>query len=139
MKFRLKTRFKTCLFCIDVSFEEACNVINKISEVLSMVENVFKLKKSSQKLIEKVIMDENIHYMHMVFGKDDSLPTHFTNSNVYMTVLRGNLSIDLNEKGFHDYESGTVLTIPLGTRMTVKNKSEEVLEITVVKAPAPKE
>ncbi|HQJ40644.1 MAG TPA: hypothetical protein PK449_03715, partial [Exilispira sp.] len=61
-----------------------------------MVENVFKLKKSSQKLIEKVIMDENIHYMHMVFGKDDSLPTHFTNSNVYMTVLRGNLSIDLN-------------------------------------------
>ena len=102
-----------------------------------MTENVFKLKKTDQKTIEKVILDENIHYMHMIFGKDDSLPTHFTNSNVYMTVLRGTLSIDLNEKGFYDYESGTILKIPVGTKMTVKNNADEVLEITVVKAPAP--
>jgi quercetin dioxygenase-like cupin family protein len=103
-----------------------------------MVEQVFKLSVGNAKAVEKVIYDENIHYLHMVFNKGEGLPEHFSNSNVYMTVIRGKLSIGLNEQGINEYEAGTLLKIPFQTKMNVKNLHDETLELIVVKAPAPK-
>jgi len=103
-----------------------------------MIEKEYKLSKTNEKAIEKVIFDENIHYLHMVFNKDEGLPEHFSNSNVYMTVIRGKLSIGLNEQEVHEYEAGTLLKIPFQTKMNVKNLHNETLELIVVKAPAPK-
>ncbi len=103
-----------------------------------MIEQVFALSRGNEKAVEKVIFDENVHYLHMVFNKDEGLPEHFSNSNVYMTVVRGKLSIRLDEQDTHEYESGTLLKIPFQTKMNVGNKHDETLELIVVKAPAPK-
>ncbi len=103
-----------------------------------MLEKEFRLTKSNQKIVEKVIIDENIHYNHMIMPKGEGLPLHKTNSNVYMTVLRGILTISLGEEAFNEYESGTILKIPNGVEMYARNENDEVLEITVIKAPAPK-
>lgn len=103
-----------------------------------MVEQVFKLSTSNEKAVEKVIFDENIHYLHMVFNKDEGLQEHFSNSNVYMTVIRGKLSIGLDDQEIHEYPNGTLLKIPFNTKMNVKNLNDDTLELIVVKAPAPK-
>lgn len=103
-----------------------------------MVEQIFKLSRGNNKAVEKVVFDENVHYLHMVFNKSEGLPEHLSNSNVYMTVIRGVLSIGLNEQDIHEYESGTLLKIPFQTKMNVKNLHNETLELIVVKAPAPK-
>jgi len=103
-----------------------------------MIEKEYKLSRTNEKAIEKVIFDENLHYLHMVFNKDEGLQEHFSNSNVYMTVIRGKLSIGLDEQEIHEYEAGTLLKIPFQTKMNVKNTHDETLELTVVKAPAPK-
>lgn len=102
-----------------------------------MVEQVFKLSVGDEKAVERVIFDENLHYLHMVFNKDEGLPEHQSNSNVYMTVVRGMLSIGLNEQEIHEYEAGTLLKIPFQTKMNVRNLHGQTLEIIVVKAPAP--
>lgn len=102
-----------------------------------MVEKTFKITIGNERNIEKVIQDENIHYIHMVFGKDEGLPEHFSNSTVYMTVVRGILSVSLDEQEIHKYQAGTVLKIPFQTKMNVSNKDADVLELIVVKAPAP--
>jgi len=103
-----------------------------------MVEQVFKISTADTKAVEKVIFDENINYIHMVFNKDEGLPKHFSNSNVYMTVVRGRLSIGLDDQEIHEYEKGSLLKIPIDTKMNVRNLHKEVLELIVVKAPAPK-
>lgn len=103
-----------------------------------MVEQIFKLSRGNEKAVEKVVFDENLHYLHMVFNKGEGLPEHFSNSNVYMTVVRGQLSIGLNDQDVHEYEGGTLLKIPFKTKMNVKNLHDETLELIVVKAPAPK-
>jgi len=77
-----------------------------------MVEQIFKLTRDDKKAVEKVIFDENVHYLHMVFNKNEGLPEHLSNSNVYMTVMRGKLTIDLNNQGIHEYEADTLLKIP---------------------------
>lgn len=103
-----------------------------------MVEQVFKLYQGNEKVIEKVLFDENIHYLHMVFNKDEGLPLHLANANVYMTVMQGKLSIGLNDQEIHEYEAGTLLKIPFQSKMNVKNLHKEKLELIIVKAPAPK-
>ena len=102
-----------------------------------MVEQIFKLSIGNEKAVEKVVFDDNIHYLHMVFNQSDGLPEHFSNSNVYMTVIRGKLSIALDNQEIHVYEAGTLLVIPINTKMNVKNLHSETLELIIVKAPAP--
>jgi quercetin dioxygenase-like cupin family protein len=103
-----------------------------------MIEKIYKYSTSNEKVIEKVIMDDNINYMHMVFNKNEGAPEHYTNSNVYMTVVRGILSLQLADQEDHIYKNGDVLKIPFNTKMNARNKNDEVLELIVVKAPAPK-
>lgn len=101
-----------------------------------MIEKVFEL--SEENVVEKVIFDENIHYLHMVFGKTEGLPEHMSNSNVYMTVIRGTLSIGLDDQEIHEYSKNTLLKIPVNTKMNVKNLHDDILELIVVKSPSPK-
>ncbi len=103
-----------------------------------MIEKVYQYSTSNDRAVEKLIMDDNINYIHMVFNKEEGLPEHFSNSNVYMTVVRGRLSIQLDDQDNHDYEKGHVLEIPYNTKMNVRNLHEETLELIVLKAPAPK-
>lgn len=74
---------------------------------------LFQLKRANEKAVKKVIFDENVHYLHMVFNKEEGLPAHFSNSNAYMTVARGWLSISRNDQEIHEYEAGTLLKIPV--------------------------
>jgi quercetin dioxygenase-like cupin family protein len=102
-----------------------------------MVEQVYKISLTDEGTVEKVVMDENLHYIHMVFKKGGGLPEHFSNSHVYMTVLRGVLSIGLDDQEVKKYEAGSVLKIPFRTKMNVKNIDDPVLELIVIKAPSP--
>lgn len=102
-----------------------------------MIEKIYKYSTTDDKAVERIIMDDNINYIHMVFNKNEGLPEHYSNSNVYMTVLRGVLSIGLNEQEIHEYEKGDILQIPFNTKMKVTNLHDDVLELIVVKAPAP--
>ena len=103
-----------------------------------MIEKAFEFYTGDEKTIERIVMDEHIHLMHMVLPKGDSLPEHYTNANVYMTVVRGTLSISLDDGEKTEYAAGHVLNIPEHTKMDVKNFYDETLELFVVKVPAPK-
>lgn len=103
-----------------------------------MIESIYNYTQTESTLVEKIIMDENIHYIHMVFEKGKGLPEHNANSNVYMTVLKGRLSLTLNEQETHVYGAGKIVVIPNGTKMNVQNQDSDLLELIVIKGPAPK-
>ena len=105
--------------------------------MIVLVEKAFHISTGNVRIVEKVIQDENIHYIHMIFEKDEGLPEHYSNSIVYMTVIRGTLSITLDEQEMKQYDAGTVLKIPFKTKMNVRNLDAAVLELIIVKAPAP--
>ncbi len=104
-----------------------------------MLENSFSYKITEEKAIERIIDDPNLHINHMVLPKGEALPEHDTNSNVYMIIVRGTMDIRLADQESHQYEAGTILTIPYKTRMLAKNAGSETLEFFVVKAPNPKD
>ncbi|NCD04591.1 MAG: hypothetical protein EOL97_00570 [Spirochaetia bacterium] len=102
-----------------------------------MKEKIYTMSDNNTKIIEAVIKDENLHYMHMVLFQNESLNPHYSNANVYMTVREGKLSLSLNDGEYIVYEKNTVVNIPFNTKMNVQNHNKEVLELIVIKAPAP--
>ena len=103
-----------------------------------MLEKIYEMKVTNEKIVEMLIDDENLALNHMVFTQGTGLPEHYSNSNVYMAIIRGVLTLKLNDHESHRYEKGKVVNIPYNTKMNVNNFDEEVLELLVIKSPNPK-
>lgn len=103
-----------------------------------MIEKTYAYSLEDVKKVEKLIDDDPMMLNHMVFPMNQGLPEHYSNSNVYMIVVRGTLTLQLDEHEPHKYGKGNILNIPFHTKMNVNNKDEEVLEIFVMKAPNPR-
>jgi quercetin dioxygenase-like cupin family protein len=103
-----------------------------------MVEKYYAYTKTDDKLIEKIIEDEHVAINHMVLRQAEALPLHNANSNVYMIVARGEVTLKLDAEEARTWPSGSILAIPFKTLMNVSNQAADVLEIFVVKAPSPK-
>lgn len=102
-----------------------------------MVEKQYHFKQSDEKVIERILEDENAAVNHMILRRGEALPEHLANSNVYMIVIRGAVTLWLDAQESHEYPAGSILTIPFKTKMNVSNQNDEVMEIFVVKAPGP--
>jgi quercetin dioxygenase-like cupin family protein len=103
-----------------------------------MLEQKFAFTVTDENVIEKVIEDDNAAINHMVLRNGEALPEHYSNSNVYMIVARGEITLRLGEQEPHAYPTGSIVTIPYRTKMNVYNAQDIVTEIFVVKAPSPK-
>ena len=103
-----------------------------------MMEKKYVYSIVDYKTIERIVDDENIHLNHMVLTKETSLPEHYSNSNIYMVIIRGIMTLCLNEQEPHRYTKGDIINIPYNTKMNVHNQDEEILEFFVVKSPNPK-
>jgi quercetin dioxygenase-like cupin family protein len=102
-----------------------------------MIEQIFTLTGGNEKVVEKVILDENLHYMHVIINQSDGFPEHYTNAVVYMTVMRGIVSLQIGDQDYYAYPAGTVLKIPSNTKMILNNFNPETLELILIKAPPP--
>lgn len=98
----------------------------------------YQFALSDQKHIERIIDDENVVLNHMIIPSQESVPEHYTNSNVYMIIVGGEMNIKLNDE-LSLCKKGTILNIPYKTKMNITNEQRETLEFFVVKAPNPKD
>lgn len=103
-----------------------------------MIEKQVTYTISQEKVIERIVEDDNVAINHMILNKTEALPEHYSNSNVYMIVARGEVTLALSEQEPHAYPSGSIMLIPYKTKMNVSNQSDETLELFVVKAPSPR-
>ncbi len=103
-----------------------------------MIEKNYTYSIEDTKNVEKLIDDDNTMINHMIFPKDNGLPEHYANSNVYMIVVRGNLTLQLDEQEPHKYSKGQIINIPYKTKMNVNNFDDDVLELFIIKSPNPK-
>lgn len=103
-----------------------------------MIEKIYDYAMCSEKIIEKVVDDDNVALNHMILTKGTSMPEHYSNSNVYMVIIKGTMTLKLNEQEAHKYTKGNILNIPYKVKMNINNFDDEVLEFFVIKAPNPR-
>ena len=103
-----------------------------------MIEKLYNFTITNDKRIERVIDEDLAAINHMVLPTGERLPLHNANSNVYMIVVRGTITLILGEQEAHHYPTGSILAIPFRTLMNVSNTHAEIAEIFVVKTPGPR-
>ncbi len=74
-----------------------------------MIEKKYDYCSVDEKLIERIVNDDNVEINHMVLTKDTGLPVHYSNSNVYMIIVRGRMSISLDDGPAAEYRKGNIL------------------------------
>ena len=103
-----------------------------------MIEERFTFSASENKTIERIISDDNVDINHMILNKNEALPEHYANSNAYMIVVRGMISLRFDDQPKHEYPAGSIIVVPFKTKMNVSNAHDDQLEFFVVKSPSPK-
>ncbi len=102
-----------------------------------MLEKQYTFTKGDEKTIERVIERDEVMINHMILPQHAALPQHNANSNVFMIVARGQVTLQLDDQPAHRYEAGQIIEIPFRTLMNVSNQDEPILELWVIKAPGP--
>jgi len=103
-----------------------------------MIERTYAYATDNMKHIEKIIDDDPVMINHMVLPQGECVPDHHANSYVHMIVVRGTLTLQLEQQQSHQYRRGTIVNIPYGTFMRVRNEQAEPVEFFVVKTPSPR-
>lgn len=103
-----------------------------------MLEKKYGFNSSQEKSIEKIVDDDNLVVNHIILTQETGLPEHFANSNVYLIITRGKMSINLNDGSTSEYENGSIINVPFKTKMNIRNDSKEILEFFVIKSPNPR-
>ena len=103
-----------------------------------MMEKVYKFtRESDTKVVEKIVNTEDVQIIHMIFPKGEGTPKHYTNSNVHLIVVRGEMTLTLEDGEPKVYPPGTIIYIPFNTKMIAQNLTSDILEFFVIKAPHP--
>lgn len=100
-----------------------------------MIETTYSFTRTDSQTMEKIVDDEKVNINHIVVEPDKTVPTHVSNSFVHQVVLRGTLSLSLEDGPFQRYPAGTIVAVPFNTKMAILNEGPETLEFFVVKAP----
>ncbi len=102
-----------------------------------MFEKVYEFSKSNIKNIEKLVDDKPLLINHMVLPTGEGLPEHYSNSNVYLIIMRGIMTLTLGDQCSANYHGDQIVNIPYNTKMNIINNHYDILEFLVVKAPNP--
>ena len=106
---------------------------------MAMIEELFSYTQTDDKTMEKIIDDERVNINHIVVPPGERVPVHVSNSWVHQIVVRGILSLSLEDEPFHDHPVGSIVAVPFDRKMDIRNRSTEVLEFFVLKAPNPRD
>ncbi|EHO77084.1 cupin domain-containing protein [Fusobacterium ulcerans] len=102
------------------------------------MKKLYSFNQSEGKLIDKIINDDILMINHIILNKGEFLPEHCSNSNVYMVVVQGTITLQLGNKSEEEHINGTIVNIPNNIKMNVSNKSDGQLEFFVLKVLNPK-
>lgn len=103
-----------------------------------MIEKTYPFTRTDSQTLEKIVDDDRVNINHIVVEPGKAVPTHVSNSFVHQVVVRGILSLSLEDGPLNRHPAGTIVAVPFNTKMAISNEGAETLEFFVVKAPNPR-
>lgn len=93
----------------------------------------FPYTKTKTAIFENIFKLDNVLLNHAVIEPGQVFPKHPTDAEVYAIVLKGTLSIAIEEGVAQKYAEGQVVHIPNGLESELGNQSDELVELFIIK------
>jgi len=100
----------------------------------------FSFSTGDQAIRERVVDQPNrwnVLIAHVVLPVGESVPSHPTDAEAFLTVVRGTLTLELDGLAMTQHSRGSVLYLPKGAPMAPRNDGTDVVEFFVIKTPHP--
>ncbi len=94
---------------------------------------VFNYTLTDSETFENVFKDENLLMNHVVIPTGKFFEKHPTDANVHIVILRGTLTVSVDDSPRTAYEKGSVLNISKGSLSELGNDGSEPTELIVIK------
>lgn len=104
-----------------------------------MLEKEYRYTITDNFTMEKIVDDEQVNINHIVVAPGGSVPVHVSNSHVHQIVVRGVLSLSLEDSAENQHTAGSIVAVPFNVKMAIHNRGTDTLEFFVVKAPNPRD
>jgi len=122
----LEARCTGIIRSIDREKERAMNV------------QVHTMTETDNKLFENLVNCDPVMINHVVIAPGEGFDAHHTDSNVFINILRGRITLTFEDGSCEQYASGQLVEVPYRTYMKIDNSEDAPLELVVVKAPNPR-
>ena len=97
------------------------------------MEKVYKYTITNEEIMENIFRDEKILMNHVIVPPGKVFPKHKTDAIVYALIIRGELSLAIENNEIKTYRAGQLVNIPKGVSAELGNRGKETLELFVVK------
>lgn len=104
-----------------------------------MLEKEYRFTETNAFTMEKIVDDERVNINHIVVEPGGAVPVHASNSFVHQIVVRGTLSLSLEDGPEERHTAGSIVAVPFNLKMAIRNRGDDTLEFFVVKAPNPRD
>jgi len=94
---------------------------------------IFHYTLTDEETFETIFNQDNCIMNHVVMPKGKVFPKHPTDAQVFITVLRGELTVVLEEDAPIRLTRGQVANVPQGVESSLGNLSDDVVELMVLK------
>ncbi|MCL5981360.1 MAG: hypothetical protein M1571_02350 [Firmicutes bacterium] len=97
------------------------------------MEKVYLFTQTDSEIFENVFKTGDLLMNHVVIPVGKVFPKHQADADVYALIVRGVLSVAIEDREPKHYGAGRVLYMPKGTLAELGNRSNELVELFVVK------
>ncbi len=97
------------------------------------MEKILRYTVDSEDVFEHIIKEDAFEYNHVVIKPHFTFPAHPTDANVIITVIKGELSIKLENQAVQIFVKGQVITADQGTMSELSNNMDKPCELFVIK------
>ena len=93
----------------------------------------YSFSLTDQEIFENIFTDEKLLMNHVVIPPGKVFPKHPTDAVVYVLIVRGELSVITGDDPQETFKAGSLVNIQKNVSTELGNKTNEILELFVVK------
>ncbi len=98
-----------------------------------MIEKTTNYSLEQQEALVNLVTNDSLIINHVVVPPGKIFPAHMTESEVYIIITTGTLTVNLNSQPDHSYCKNNMVSIPKGVMSGISNQGDVLTELFVVK------
>ena len=98
-----------------------------------MIESIIPITASDEDVFENLITKNSLAINHVVVPPGKIFTAHMTESEVYIIITTGTLTVNLNNQPDQSYGQDNMVSIPKGVMSGISNQGDVLTELFVVK------
>ena len=99
-----------------------------------MIEEVIYYSMKGNESLKNLITTDSIIINHVLIKPGQCFPAHITENDVFIIIVKGEISICLDDQPEHRYKKGKMVSIPKGVVSGLSNPTDVQTELFVVKS-----